>query len=49
MADHMGIEKTKSIILERAIWYNLMLCVIGKRMGVGQLGENNSCFMLDMH
>ena len=23
MAGHMGIEKTKSIILERAIWYNL--------------------------
>ena len=23
MAGHMGIEKTKSRILERAIWYNL--------------------------
>ena len=23
MAGHMGIEKTKSIILERSIWYNL--------------------------
>ena len=24
MAGHMGIDKTKSRILERAIWYNLM-------------------------
>ena len=44
MVGHMGIKKTKSRILERAIWYNLRnSCdehvkgcevVIGKRRGV---------------
>ena len=42
MTGHMGNEKTKSRVLERAIWYNLRNsceehvkgCVIGKRRGV---------------
>ena len=46
MVGYMGIEKTKSRILERAIWYNLRNsckehvkgCVIGKRRDVGLLG-----------
>ena len=58
MAGHMGIGKTRSKILERTIWYNLRNsceeylkgCVVCNRQKKGcGVGENNSCFKMDMH
>ena len=59
MAGHMGIEKTKSRILERALCYNFRNscdehvkgCAVcnGQKKGCIVARGNNSCFMLNMH
>ena len=59
MAGHMGIEKTKSRVLERAIWYNLRNsceervkgCAVCNRQkkGCRVARGKKQFFMLDIH